>query len=157
MRTCVLAELQLEPIDLFSADHRAPRAADAIPPPRLVEVPAAAPEHRRVVVRHRRNHLGGRGHCASTTLPPLPPSAAPAPFDTVKNRLPIPSIAPWLSVTVHEIVCSPLVSVVVSIIRNPIAPFAPAVFWKPGEQRLDVRALVVVVHGPDAAAIDQHA
>ena len=49
-----------------------------------------------------------------------------SPGETMKNRLPMPSICPALSVTVHEIVCSPLVSVVVSRILNPIAPFVLA-------------------------------
>ncbi len=72
---------------------------------------------------------------ARTRLDAAPSTAAvtaPDPFVTVKNRLPIPSVTPRLSVTVHEIVCKPLVSVVVSIARNPTAPFAPAVFWNPG-------------------------
>ena len=55
--------------------------------------------------------------------------SAPTPFDTVKKRLPIPSMAAPLSVTVHETVCSPLVSAVVSRMRNPIAPL---LFCKPG-------------------------
>ena len=43
-------------------------------------------------------------------------------FCTRKNRLPIPELCPALSVTTQAIVCRPFESVVVSSMKNPIAP-----------------------------------
>ena len=80
----------------------------------------------------------------------------PPPFATVKNRLPMPSVIPWLSVTVHEIVCSPLVSVVVSMNLVTDRAVRPGGVLEAGEQRLDVRALLVVGHGPNRIPIHHH-
>jgi hypothetical protein len=54
------------------------------------------------------------------------PATTLKPFETVKNRLPIPDVTPSVSVTAHEIVCTPLASVVVSSPNTPSAVSTPA-------------------------------
>ena len=83
-----------------------------------------------------------------------PPSALPPPFETVKNRLPIPSVDPLTSVTTHTIVCVPLASVVVLRIRNPIAP---RVLLKPGKRLAMSWPEMVVVGRAYRRAIDEDA
>src|SRR5258708_1820219 len=53
-------------------------------------------------------------------------SIRPAPFETVKYRLPTPDAAPWLSVTTHEIVCTPFERVVVSSVNTASDEVTPA-------------------------------
>ena len=68
------------------------------------------------------------------------PSVAtrPDPFCTWKNRLPSPSARPWLSVTAHTIVWSPLANLVVSRANTPIAAVAVRDVRHVREQRRDV-------------------
>ena len=62
---------------------------------------------------------------AAATAPRADPTMS-LPFDTVKNRLPMPDVpAPPVPVTSQKIVCTPLVSVVVSNPKMPSAVLMP--------------------------------
>ena len=68
----MLAQLQLEAIDFFAADHGTARGADVEPPPRPVQVPAPSTEER---LRDRRRSAAAPARTAvagNRSDPPAP-------------------------------------------------------------------------------------
>ena len=80
----MLAERQLDSLELFSPDYDAARAPDAGRLPVALVIPPATPEHRRIVERRRRNRRR-----ALACIPPLTAPARRPAFDCRHRSNPV--------------------------------------------------------------------